>query len=162
MDFQIDQKVFGPVRAVAAEHVVARWLASQGGDPVLKGGRTKGHDIVDGDRLVDAKLLVALGPSQQKKYPGCTHQLYRARWRAFDPAYTTHLMLVEFPADWTGTSSGSFTETVIRIQHSGIRLYFCDVAEFNDMLAEGRTEAEENGWVFIILDQAWLDEHRVY
>ncbi|MFD4715350.1 hypothetical protein ACFWN5_37600 [Streptomyces sp. NPDC058430] len=81
MDFHIDQSVFRPVRAVAAEHVLAHWPASQGSSLVVKGGRTQGHDIVKRDQLVDAKLLVAASNTEQKKYPGCTH----TPCGAFDP-----------------------------------------------------------------------------
>ncbi|MFF1593086.1 MULTISPECIES: hypothetical protein [unclassified Streptomyces] len=158
----IEPSAFGPIRAVAAEHVVAHWLASQGDSPVLKGGRTRGHDIVNGDQLIDAKLLVAASNTDQKKYPGCTHKLRRDLWRAFDPARTTHLMFVEFPPDWIGMSSTSFTETVIRIRHEGIGLFLFSVAEFNKVLASGRAEAEEKRWAYIILDREWLEEHRVY
>jgi hypothetical protein len=130
--------------------------------PVLKRGRTRGHDIVNGDQLIDAKLLVAASNTEQKKYPGCTHKLCRDLWRAFDPARTTHLMFVEFPADCTGTSRASFTETVIRIRHEGIGLFLFSVAEFNKVLASGRAEAEEAQWAYIILDREWLEEHQVY
>jgi hypothetical protein len=68
-----EPSAFGPVEAVAAEHVVAHWLSEQGGSPALHGGRRKGHDIVDGKQLIDAKLP---GPASasEKKREGCTHK----------------------------------------------------------------------------------------
>ncbi|MDX3247557.1 hypothetical protein [Streptomyces sp. ME18-1-4] len=162
MTIHIAQSAFGPVRAVAAEHVVAHWLDLQGGNPTLHGGRRKGHDIVDGDHLIDAKLLVSASASEQTRYPGCTHKLRRDRWKAFDPTRTTHIMLVEFPSDWSAESRTSFTETTITIRHEDVRLYLIEVAEFNEILAEGREEAEVENWAFIILDADWLKQHRVH
>jgi len=90
----IEPSAFGPVKAVAAEHVVAHWPSEQGGSPTLHGGRRKGHDIVDGGQLIDAKLLVPASAGEKKR-EGCTHKLRRDLWRPFDPARTTHVMLVE-------------------------------------------------------------------
>lgn len=162
MTIRIEQSAFGPVRAVAAEHVVAHWLDVQGGSPTLHGGRRRGHDIVDGDQLVDAKLLVSASASEMTHYPGCTHKLRRHQWKAFDPALTTHIMLVEFPSDWSAESLTSFAETTITIRHEDVRLYLVEVAEFNEILAEGRDEAEAKNWAFIILDDDWLKQHRVH
>ncbi|WP_415958864.1 hypothetical protein [Streptomyces sp. 021-4] len=162
MTIHIEPSAFGPVRAVAAEHVVAHWLNEQGGNPTLHGGRRRGHDIVDGDQLVDAKLLVPASKSEKTRYPGCTYKLRRDRWRPFDPTHITHIMLVEFPWDWTGQSSTSFVETTITIRHEDVRLYLIEVAEFNATLDEGREEAENEKWAFIILDDDWLKQHRVH
>ena len=162
MTIHMEPSAFGPVRAVAAEHVVAHWLHEQGGNPTLHGGRRRGHDIVDGDQLVDAKLLVPASKSEKTRYPGCTHKLRRDRWRPFDPNRTTHIMLVEFPSDWTGQSSTSFVETTITIRHEDVRLYLIEVAEFNAILDEGREEAQNEKWAFIILDGDWLKQHRVH
>ncbi|OEV27094.1 hypothetical protein AN219_23775 [Streptomyces nanshensis] len=134
----------------------------QGGNPTLHGGRRKGHDIVDGNQLVDAKLLVPASASEKTRYPGCTHKLRRDRWKPFNPTLTTHIMLVEFPSDWTGQSSTSFTETKITIRHKDVRLFLIEVAEFNEILAEGREEAEAANWAFIILADDWLKQQRVH
>jgi hypothetical protein len=158
----IEPSAFGPVRAVAAEHVVAYWLSEEGRNPVLHGGRRRGHDIADGDQLIDAKLLVPASASEKSDYPGCTHKLRRDLWRPFDPARTTHLMLVEFPPDWTGQSRTSFAETTITIRHENVRLYLIEVPEFNEILAEQREQAEDEKWAFIILDDDWLTDHQVH
>jgi hypothetical protein len=162
MTINIEPSAFGPVRAVAAELVVAHWLSEQGGNPTLHGGRRKGHDIVSGDQLIDAKLLVATSASEKRRFPGCTHKLRRDRWKPFDPAKTTHVMLVEFPADWTAQSKTGFTETTITIQHENVHLCLIDVPELNEILAEDREEAEDNNWAFIILGEDLLKEHQVY
>lgn len=161
MTINIEPSAFGPVKAVAAEHVVAHWFDEQGGSPTLHGGRRRGHDIVSGDQLVDAKLLVPTSASEQRRYPGCTHKLRRDGWKSFDPASTTHVMLVEFPPDWTAQSTTSFTETAITIHHENVHLYLIEVPEFNEILAEGREEAEIESWAFIILGDDWLKEHQV-
>lgn len=162
MTIAIEPSAFGPVKAVAAEHVVAHWLSEEGGSPTLYGGRRQGHDIVNGDQLVDAKLLVPTSASEKRRFPGCTHKLRRDGWKPFDPDRTTHVMLVEFPADWTGQSKTGFAETTIIIRHENVHLYLIEVSELNEMLAEGREEAEDEGWAFIILDGDWLKEHQVY
>lgn len=162
MTITIEPSAFGPVRAVAAELVVAHWLSEQGGSPTLHGGRRKGHDIVNGDQLIDAKLLVPTSASEKRRFPGCTHKLRRDRWKPFDPAKTTHVMLVEFPADWTAQSKTGFTETTITIQHENVHLYLIGVPELNEILADGREEAENNNWAFIILGEDLLKEHQVY
>lgn len=162
MTITIEPSAFGPVRAVAAEHVVAHWLSEKGGSPVLHGGRRKGHDIADGDQLIDAKLLVPTSASEKNQYPGCTHKLRRDLWRPFDPDRTTHVMLVEFPHDWTGQSITSFERTTITIRHESVRLYLIEVPEFNEILAEQREQAEDEKWAFIILDDDWLTGHQVH
>jgi hypothetical protein len=101
MAISIEPSAFGPVKAVAAEHVVAHWLSEQGGSPTLYGGRRKGHDVTDGEQLIDAKLLVPASASEAKR-EGCTRKLRHDLWKAFDPDRTTQVMLVEFPSDWTG------------------------------------------------------------
>lgn len=162
MTINIEPSAFGPAKAVAAEHVVAHWLSEQGGSPTLHGGRRRGHDIVNGDQLVDAKVLVPTSASEKKHFRECTHKLRRDGWKLFDPAKTTHVMLVEFPADWTGESRTSFAETTITIRHENVHLYLIEVTEFNEILAEGREEAENENWAFIILGNDWLKEHQVY
>ncbi|WP_281247750.1 hypothetical protein [Streptomyces colonosanans] len=37
-----------------------------------------------------------------------------------------------------------------------------DVEEFNEILADGREEAEAENWAFILLDDDWLKQHRVH
>jgi hypothetical protein len=69
-------------------------------------------------------------------------------------------MLVEFPTDWTPQSTTSFTETAITVRHENVHLYLIEVPEFNEILVEGREEAETEMWAFI-LDDAWLKEHQV-
>lgn len=86
MAITIEPSAFGPVRAVAAEHVVAYWLSEEGRNPVLHGGRRRGHDIADGGQLIDAKLLVPTSASEKSDFHGCTHKLRRDLWRPFDPA----------------------------------------------------------------------------
>lgn len=162
MAINIELSAFGPVRAVVAELVVAHWLSEQGGSPTVHGGRRKGHDIVNGDHLVDAKLLVPTSASERRKFPGCTHKLRRDGWKLFDPAKTTHVMLVEFPPDWTGQSNTGFAETTITIRHENVHLYLFDVPELNEILAEGRQEAEDKNWAFIILGDDLLKEHQVH
>jgi len=81
MSIIIEPSAFGPVRAVTAEHVVARWLSEEGGTPVLQGGRRKGHDITDGGQLIDAKLLVPPPPARRGSTPTATHKLRRDLWR---------------------------------------------------------------------------------
>ena len=162
MSIIIEPSAFGPVRAVAAEHVTAHWLSEEGGTPVLHGGRRKGHDIADGGQLIDAKLLAPASASEKREYPGCTHKLRRDLWRPFDPARTTQVVLVEFPPDWTAGSSTSFAETTITIRHENVRLYLIEVPEFNEILAEQREQAEDEKWAFIILDDYWLTEHQVH
>jgi len=157
----IEPSAFGPVKAVAAEHVVAHWPSEQGGSPALHGGRRKGHDIVDGGQLIDAKLLVPASAGEKKR-EGCTHKLRRDLWRPFDPARTTHVMLVEFPPDWTAASSPAFTKTTITIRHENIRLYLVKVDELNELLASRREQAENEKWAFIFLEDDWLDDHRVH
>lgn len=161
MAINIEPSAFGPAKAVAAEHVVAHWLSEQGGSPTLYGGRHKGHDVANGKQLIDAKLLVPASASEAKR-EGCTRKLRRDLWKAFDPDLTTHVMLVDFPPDWTGQSSTSFSQTTITIRHDDVRLYLVDVDEINDMLASRRAEAEAAGWAFIFLDDDWLEEHRVH
>ncbi|KJY30294.1 hypothetical protein [Streptomyces sp. NRRL S-495] len=161
MPIRIEQSAFGPVKAVAAEHVVAHWLSRRGGEPTLYGGRRKGHDIVDGGWLVDAKLLVAASAGELSRVPGCTHKLRRDLWKPFDQDHTTHIVLVEFPLDWTAESTTSFARTTITIRHEDLHLYLVEVAEFNEVLRDGREEAEAAKWAFIHLDDVWLNEHRV-
>jgi hypothetical protein len=156
-----EASAFGPVKAVAAEHVVAYWLSERGGSPTLYGGRRKGHDVADGGQLIDAKLLVPASASEAKR-EGCTRKLRRDLWKAFDPALTTQVMLVDFPPDWTGQSSTSFKTTTITIQHEDVRLYLVEVEEINDLLASRRTEAEAAGWAFIFLEDDWLEQHLVH
>jgi hypothetical protein len=143
MPVNIEPSAFGPVKAVAAEHVVAHWLSEEGGNPTLHGGRHKGHDIVSGDQFIDAKLLVPMSASEKNREPGCTHKLRRDLWTAFDPANTTHIMFVQFPPDWTGQSTTTFAETTITIQHENVHLYLADVTDLNELLADGREQAEE-------------------
>lgn len=157
MTISVEPSALGPVRAVAAEHVVAHWLSEQGGSPVLHGGRRKGHDIVDGKKLIDAKILVPTSRSEQKRDPGCTYKLRRDLWRAFDPAKTTHIILVAFPPDWIGESTTSLGKTTITIQHENVRLYSVLVEDINKLLADGREQAEEEEWAFIHLLDEWLE-----
>lgn len=161
MAINIEPSAFGPVKAVAAEHVVAHWLSEKGGSPTLYGGRRKGHDVTNGKQLIDAKLLVPASASEAKR-EGCTRKLRRDLWKAFDPTLTTDLMLVDFPPDWTGQSSTSFKKTTITIQHEKVRLYLVEVDEINDMLASRRAEAEAARWAFIFLEDDWLEQHRVH
>jgi hypothetical protein len=161
MAINVEPSAFGPVKAVAAEHVVAHWLSEQGGSPTLYGGRRKGHDVTDGEQLIDAKLLVPASASETKR-EGCTRKLRRDLWKAFDPDRTTHVMLVGFPPDWTGQSSTSFKKTTITIQHEDVRLYLVEVDEINDILASRRAEAEAARWAFIFLEDDWLEQHRVH
>jgi hypothetical protein len=51
---------------------------------------------VDGERLIDAKLLVPAS-AIEKNRERCARKLRRDRWKPFDTARTTHIMLVEFP-----------------------------------------------------------------
>jgi hypothetical protein len=162
MPVSIERSAFGPVKAVAAELVVAHWLSEEGGSPVLHGGRHKGHDIVNGDQLVDAKLLVPMSASEKGQEPGCTRKLRRDLWAAFDPAVTTHVMLVEFPPDWSGYSTTSHTETTVTIRHENVRLYLADVADLNELLADGRDQAEDEEWAFIYLADTWLRHRQVH
>ena len=161
MAINIEPSAFGPVKAVAAEHVVAHWLSEQGGSPTVYGGRRKGHDVMDGEQLIDAKLLVPASASETKR-EGCTRKLRRDLWKAFDPALTTHVMLVDFPPDWTGQSSTSYSQTTITIQHEDVRLYLVEVDEINDLLASRRAEAEAARWAFIFLEDDWLKQHLVH
>lgn len=161
MAINVDPSAFGPVKAVAAEHVVAHWRSEQGGSPTLYGGRRKGHDVTDGEQLIDAKLLVPASASEAKR-EGCTRKLRRDLWKAFDPVLTTHVMLVDFPAEWTGQSDTSFSQTTITIQHDDVRLYLVEVDEINEILASRRAEAEAARWAFIFLDDDWLEERLVH
>ncbi|MET9887136.1 hypothetical protein ABZZ20_29180 [Streptomyces sp. NPDC006430] len=96
------------------------------------------------------------------RHPGCNYKLHRHLCKAFDPARTTHLMLVVFPLGWTGQRTTSFAETTITIRHEDVRLYLVEVDEFNEIFPEGRAEAETKKWAFVILDDEWLKQHRVH
>ena len=92
---EIKDSAFVFVRALFAEYAVAAWREAQGGNPVLRGGRTRGYDVVDTDMLIDAKVLVALETPQD----GCDWQLRRVYHELFDPTKTTHIALVILPRD---------------------------------------------------------------
>jgi hypothetical protein len=50
----------------------------------------------------------------------------------------------------------------ITIRRENVHLYLTEVAEFNELLAAEREQAENEEWAFmILLDDDWLEKHRV-
>ena len=155
----INSAAFGPVRAFLAEYVVAAWRDTQGGSPVLLGGRRRGHDISDAGQLIDAKVLVPLSASELRNWPGCAWKVARDRHVLFNPITTTHVALVALPDDMAFTVTSDNGTVTINAKTEGAQIFLIDVNEFNDQLDPDNPDAE--GWRYLILETDWLNRHRV-
>jgi hypothetical protein len=155
----IDSSAFGPVRAFLAEYVVAAWRETQGGSPLLLGGRRRGHDVSDADLLIDAKVLVPLSASERRTWPGCEWKVARDRHVLFNPITTTHIALVALPDDMGLTVTSDDGAVTINATTKGAQIFVVEVDEFNDQLDPDNPDAE--GWRYLILETEWLERHRV-
>lgn len=155
----IDNSAFGPVRAFLAEYIVAAWRDTQGGDPVLLGGRRRGHDISDAGQLIDAKVLVPLSAAERRTWPGCEWKVARDRHVLFNPVTTTQVALVALPDDMGFTVTSDNGTVTINATTNGAQIFTVPVDAINEQLDPDNPDAE--GWRYLILETQWLDQHRV-
>lgn len=156
---EIEDSAFGPIRSFIGEYVVAAWRQRQGGHPVFFGGRRAGHDISDHDMLIDAKVLVATKPSERRRWPGHDWKVARDRHALFNPEKTTHVALVLLPEDMTFELADDGGRVSISTVYKDAEIFLVSVEEFNDSLDP--VAAAEEGWRYLLLETAWLHQHRV-
>ncbi|MFD5123639.1 hypothetical protein [Streptomyces sp. NPDC058385] len=155
----IENSAFGPIRAFMGEYVVAAWRETQGGRPVLFGGRKAGHDIIDQDMLIDAKVLVTTTASERRTWPGHNWKVARDRHAHFNPEKTTHVALVALPEDMAFELVDDGGRVSISTNYKEAAIYLIAVEEFNDLLDPEAGAAER--WRYLILETTWLHQHRV-
>lgn len=128
---RIERSAEGPGRAWAAEVLYAAQCAAQGWAPVLRGGRTKGHDIVACGRLIDVKTLAPMTTSELRSPDPdgipygvrCTYKFARHGHRLFNPNRTTHLGFVLMPQDLRIQTAIDAGAVVTSVPSAGVRIY---------------------------------------
>ncbi|GAA4947329.1 hypothetical protein GCM10023205_04030 [Yinghuangia aomiensis] len=156
---EIVNSAFGPVRAFMGEYIVAAWREAQGGRPVLVGGRKAGHDIIDQDMLIDAKVLVPTTVGERRRWPGHDWKVARDLHAHFNPEKTTHVALVALPEEMAFELVDDEGRVSISTNYKEAVIYLIRVDDFNDLLAPEAGAAER--WRYLILKTTWLDQHRV-
>jgi hypothetical protein len=157
---QIEDSAFSPVRYFMAEYTVAAWRDAQDGSPILFGGRRRGHDVRDGDMLIDAKVLVPTSRGERHEWPGHDWKFFRDRHALFNPAKTTHIAFVLFPKDLAlDVEDDGGERLMIRASPKGTAIFLVQVEEINDLL--NPEKAQRKKWQWLLLETAWLNQHQV-
>ncbi len=152
---EIEKSAYRPIRAYLAEYLVAAWRQAQGGNPTLLGGNQRGHDVQDGDMLIDAKVLIPTSASERRAWPGHDWKVTRDRHKLFDPVETTHIALVAFPDEMPFETTAGSGRLSVTTSCTDAAIYLVFAEELNGLLDPG------GSWRVLPLETSWLERHRV-